>query len=112
MHISRWLVGLLATAAVAVPVAMAADTPPSPPTPAQAYGVICQRPPTDNKPGTEAFRTCVKAFAKANRGDVTADDAARVICRHATPPLPGVEFGKCVSSTKTLIHGLQAIRAQ
>ena len=111
MRISRWIVGLLAVAAIAVPVALAAD-PPSPPTAAQAYGVICQRPPTDNKPGTPAFRTCVTAFAKANKGNVTADDAARVICRNATPPLPGRKFGECVSSTKTLVHGLQAIKAQ
>ena len=76
-----------------------------------AHGVICQRAPYNNQPGTAAFRTCVTTFAKATRGNVTADDAARVTCRNATPPLPGVKFGECVSSTKTLIHGLQAIKA-
>ncbi len=74
--------------------------------------MICQRPPTNAQPGTEAFRTCVVAFAKATRGAVTADDAARVICRQATPPLPGAKFGACVASTKTMIGGLKALRAQ
>jgi hypothetical protein len=110
MRPSRWLIGLLAVTAIAVPVAIA-DVG-SAPTPAQAYGVICQRPPTSAQPGTEAFRRCVVAFAKGTRGAVTADDAARVICRQATPPLPGDEFGRCVSSTKTLVLGLRAIRAQ
>jgi hypothetical protein len=110
MRISRWIVGLLAVAAIAVPVALAA-TPPSPPTPANAYGVICQRPPTNNQPGSEAFRTCVTNFAKGTRGTETASDAARKICRNATPPLPGVKFGECVSSTQKLIGGLQAIKA-
>jgi hypothetical protein len=112
MSLSRRWIALLAAVAIAVPVAFAvADTTP-PPTPAQAYGVICQRPPTNNQPGTQAFRTCVTTLAKATRGAVTADDAARVICRNATPPLPGDTFGACVSSTKTLIGGLRAIRAQ
>jgi hypothetical protein len=112
MGLSRRSIALLAVLAIAVPTAFAVADTPSPPTPAQAYGVICQRPPNNNQPGTEAFRTCVTAFAKANRGAVTADDAARVICRNATPPLPGDKFGACVSSTKTLIGGLRAIRAQ
>jgi hypothetical protein len=112
MRGSHWLVGLLAALAISVPVAFAADTPPTTPTPAHAYGVICQRPPTNAQPGTQAFRTCVVAFAKATRGAVTADDAARVICRNATPPLPGDKFGRCVASTKTLIGGLKALRAQ
>ncbi len=113
MSHTRRLIAVLAVLAVAIPaVAFATDTPPSPPTPAQAYGVICQRPPYNNQPGTAAFRTCVTAFAKATRGSVTADDAARVTCRNATPPLPGDKFGACVSSTKTLIYGLRAIRAQ
>jgi hypothetical protein len=112
MSVSRRWIALLAVLAVAVPaVAFAVDRP-NPPTPAQAYGVICQRPPTSAQPGTEAFRNCVVAFAKGTRGAVTADDAARVICRQATPPLPGDEFGRCVSSTKTLILGLRALRAQ
>ena len=111
MSISRrLLIGLLAVTAIAVPVAVA-DVGTGP-TPAQAYGVICQRPPTSTEPGTEAFRTCVRALAKGTRGAVTADDAARVACRQATPPLPGEEFGSCVSSTKTLVLGLRAIRAQ
>jgi hypothetical protein len=112
MRVSRWLIGLLAAVAIAVPVAIAADGPPTTPTPAQAYGVICQRPPTSAEPGSEAFRTCVVALAKGTRGTVTADDAARTVCRQATPPLPGDEFGRCVSSTKTLILGLRALRAQ
>jgi hypothetical protein len=108
----KWM-GILGVLAVAIPaVAFAADTPPSPPTPAQAYGVICQRPPYNNQPGTEAFRTCVTTFAKANKGSESASDAARVTCRNATPPLPGAKFGACVSSTKTLVLGLRAIRAQ
>ena len=112
MRISRWIVGLLAVTAIAVPVALADQPSPTPPTAAQAYGVICQRPPTDNKPGSEAFRTCVTNFAKGTKGTETASDAARKICRNATPPLPGVKFGECVSSTQKLIGGLQAIRAQ
>jgi hypothetical protein len=112
MYIPRWLLGLLAAVAITVPVALATASTPSPPTPAQAYGVICQRPPTDNQPGTAAFRTCVTTFAKATKGNVTADDAARTICRNATPPLPGTAFGECVSSTKTAVLGLRALRAQ
>lgn len=108
----KWM-GMLAVLAVAIPaVAFAAGTPPSPPTPAQAYGVICQRPPYNNKPGTEAFRTCVTTFAKATKGTESPSDAARKTCRNATPPLPGVKFGECVSSTQKLMQGLQAVRAQ
>jgi hypothetical protein len=110
MSPSRWLVGLLAITAIAVPVAIAG--PGSPPTSAQAYGVICQRPPISAEPGTVAFRNCVRAFARGTRGEVTADDAARVICRQATPPLSGEAFGRCVSSTKTLVLGLRALRAE
>ena len=112
MYIPRWLLGLLAAVAIAVPAVALAASPPSPPTPAQAYGVICQRPPYNNQPGSAAFKTCVTTFAKATHGNETASDAARVTCRNATPPLPGDQFGACVSSTKTLVHGLQAIRAQ
>jgi hypothetical protein len=111
MRISRWIIGLLAVTAIAVPVALADQSSPTPPTAAQAFGVICQRPPTDNKPGTEAFRTCVTTFAKATRGTTSPSDAARKICRNATPPLPGVKFGECVSSTQKLIGGLRAIKA-
>jgi hypothetical protein len=111
MRISRWIVGLLAVAAIAVPVAMAADQP-NPPSPAKAYGVICTRAPYNAQPGTPEFSNCVRALAKGTRGAVTADDAARVACRNATPPLPGDQFGACVSSTKTLVQGLRAIRAQ
>jgi hypothetical protein len=111
MYVPRWLLGLLAAVAITVPVALAAAWT-TPPTPAQAYGVICQRPPTDNQPGTAAFRTCVTTLAKATKGSVTADDAARTICRNATPPLPGTAFGECVSSTKTMVLGLRALRAQ
>jgi hypothetical protein len=110
MRVSRWLIAPLAVVAIAVPVALADVN--SAPTPAQAFGVICQRPPTSTQPGTEAFRNCVRAFAKGVRGAVTADDAARFICRQATPPLPGEQFGRCVSSTKTLVLGLRALRAQ
>ena len=110
MRPSRGLVALLATTAIAVPVATA-DVGTAP-TPAQAYGVICQRPPTSAQPGTEAFRNCVVALAKGVRGEMTADDAARRICRQATPPLPGEAFGRCVASTKTLVLGLRALRAQ
>jgi hypothetical protein len=112
MRISRWIVGLLAVTAIAVPVALADQPSPTPPTAANAYGVICQRPPYNNKPGTEAFRTCVTTFAKATKGTVSPSDAARKTCRNATPPLPGVKFGECVSSTQKLMQGLQALRAQ
>jgi hypothetical protein len=93
-------------------VAFAADTPPNPPTAAQAYGVICQRAPYSTQPGTQAFRTCVTTFAKATKGTVSPSDAARKTCRNATPPLPGAKFGECVSSTHKLMGGLRAIRAQ
>jgi hypothetical protein len=112
MRISRWIVGLLAVAALAVPVAMAADNPSSLPDQAKAYGVICKREPYNTKPGTPEFAKCVKALAHGTNGSASPSDAARVACRQATPPLPGVEFGKCVSSTKTLVQGLKAIRAQ
>ena len=78
----------------------------------RAQAEHARRPPTSAQPGTEAFRRCVVAFAKGTRGSVTADDAARVICRQATPPVSGEAFGRCVSSTKTLILGLRALRAQ
>jgi hypothetical protein len=113
MSLSRKWIALLAVLAIAVPATFAiADTTPSPPTPAQAYGVICQRPPYSTTPGTVNFRNCVVALAKGTRGDVSAYDAARFACRQATPPLPGDQFGKCVSSTRTLILGLRALRAQ
>jgi len=112
MRISRWVVGLLAVAAIAVPMALADQPSPTPPTAAQAYGVICQRAPYSNKPGTEAFRTCVTTFAKATKGTTSPSDAARKTCRNATPPLPGKTFGACVSSTQKLMGGLHAIRAQ
>jgi hypothetical protein len=110
MRLSRWLVGMLAAVAIAVPVALA-DVGTAP-TPAQAFGVICQRPPYSTQPGTANFYNCVRGLAKGVRGTITADDAARVTCRQATPPLPGDEFGRCVSSTKTLVLGLRALRAQ
>ncbi len=110
MRPSRWLIGLLAVTAIAVPVAIA-DVG-SAPTPAQAYGVICHRPPYSTQPGTTNFYTCVRALAKGTRGEVSAYDAARVACRQATPPLSEEEFGTCVSSTRTLVLGLRAIRAQ
>jgi hypothetical protein len=111
MSLSRRLVvGLLAALAIAVPVALADVS--TAPTPAQAFGVICQRPPHSTTPGTANFSNCVRALAKGVRGTVTADDAARVACRQATPPLPGDEFGRCVASTKTLVFGLRALRAE
>jgi hypothetical protein len=113
MRLPRGVVALLAATAVAIPaVAFAVPSPPAPPTPANAYGVICQREPTNNEPGSEAFRNCVRALAQGTRGTTSPSDAARKVCRNATPPLPGDEFGECVSSTKTLVQGLKAIRAQ
>jgi hypothetical protein len=107
----KWI-GLFAVLAIAIPaVAFAADQP-NPPTPAQAYGVICKREPYNTKPGTPEFAKCVKALAKGTKGSASPSDAARVACRNATPPLPGDEFGNCVSSTKTLVQGLRALRAQ
>jgi hypothetical protein len=113
MSLPRGVIALLVAVAVAVPaVALASNGSPSPPTPAQAYGVICQRAPNNAKPGTPEFGKCVTALAKATKGTESPSDAARVTCRNATPPLPGDEFGACVSSTKTLVQGLRAIRAQ
>ena len=113
MSRSRSLLGLLAVAAIAIPgVALATGGSPNPPAPAKAYGVICTRAPYNAQPGTPEFSKCVTALAKGTKGDVTADDAARVTCRQATPPLSGKAFGDCVSSTKTLVQGLRAIRAQ
>jgi len=107
----KWL-ALVAALAMAVPaVALAVDNPPSPPDQAKAYGVICKRDPYNTKPGTPEFAKCVKGLAHGTKGTSSPSDAARVACRNATPPLPGVEFGKCVSSTKTLVKGLRAIRA-
>jgi hypothetical protein len=113
MSRSRSLLGLLAVAAIAIPgAALAMGGGPNPPSAAKAYGVICKREPYNAKPSTPEFRKCVTALAKGTKGTKTASDAARVTCRQATPPLSGKEFGKCVSSTKTLVQGLQAIRAQ
>ncbi len=53
----------------------------------------------------------VTALAKGTKGTESPSDAARVACRQATPPVPGKQFGACVSSTKTLVEGLVAIRA-
>ena len=113
MRISRLLLGLAAVVAIAVPAAaLAVDNPPSPPDQAKAYGVICKREPYNTKPGTPEFSKCVTALAKGTKGTTSPSDAARITCRQATPPLSGKEFGKCVSSTKTLVEGLVAIRAQ
>jgi hypothetical protein len=113
MTISRRLLGLLAVVAIAVPaVALAADNPPSPPDQAKAYGVICKREPYNTKPGTPEFARCVRGLARGTNGSASPSDAARITCRNATPPLPGRKFGECVASTKTLVEGLVAIRAQ
>jgi len=90
-------------------VALASGGPSSLPTPARAYGVICDRPPYDTSADNVNHGKCVKALANGVRGDETASDAARTACRQATPPLPGDEFGACVSSTKTLVQGLSAL---
>ncbi len=113
MRISRLLLGLAAVAAITVPaVAFAVDKPPNPPDQAKAYGVICKREPYNTKPGTPEFSKCVRALARGTNGTTRPSDAARVTCRNATPPLPGRKFGQCVSSTKTLVEGLAAIKAQ
>ena len=110
MKLSRRLVGLRAAAVVAIPaMAFAMGAPSTLPGPAKAYGVICKRDPYNTQPGTPDFSQCVRALAKGTRGSVSASDAARVACRQATPPLPGREFGNCVSSTKTLVRGLSAL---
>lgn len=109
---SRSLLGLLAVAAIAIPGVALAVGSPNPPDAAKAYGVICKREPYNAKPGTPEFAKCVTALAKGTKGSASPSDAARVTCRQATPPLSGKEFGACVSSTKTLVHGLEAIRAQ
>jgi hypothetical protein len=82
------------------------------PTPAKAYGVICERPPYDIARDNRDHADCVRALAQGVNGGESASDAARRACRQATPPLPGDEFGKCVSSTKTLLHGLRALKAR
>jgi hypothetical protein len=111
MRISRALLGLAAVAAIAVPtVALAVDHP-NPPEQAKAYGVICKREPYNTKPGTPEFSKCVRALARGTNGTTSPSDAARITCRNATPPLPGRTFGQCVSSTKTLVEGLVAIKA-
>jgi hypothetical protein len=113
MSISRRLLGLVAVVAIAVPAAaLAVDNPPSPPEQAKAYGVICKREPYNTKPGTAEFSKCVRALARGTNGTISPSDAARVTCRNATPPLPGRKFGQCVASTKTLVEGLVAIKAQ
>jgi hypothetical protein len=110
MRISRGLLGLWAVLAIAVPtMAFASGGPASLPGPAKAYGVICTRAPYNTNPGTSDFAQCVKQLAKATNGNETASDAARTLCRQATPPLSGRQFGQCVSSTKTLVHGLRAV---
>jgi hypothetical protein len=113
MSFSRRLMSMLAVLAVSVPaVALAQGGGPSSlPSPAKAYGVICQRAPYSTSPGTPEFGDCVKALGKGTRDTVGASDAARTACRQATPPLPGDEFGACVSSTKTLVQGLKALHA-
>jgi hypothetical protein len=114
LRLSRGLTGLLAVLAISIPaVALAqGEGPSSLPGPAKAYGVICTRAPYSTQPGTADFGRCVQALAKGTKGTQTASDAALKACRQATPPLPGDQFGDCVASTKTLIRGLRALRAQ
>jgi hypothetical protein len=110
MRISRGLLGLFAVVAIAVPtVALASGGPGSLPGPAKAYGVICTRAPYNTNPGTSDFAECVKQLARATNGNETASNAARTLCRDATPPSSGRQFGQCVSSTKTLVQGLRAL---
>jgi hypothetical protein len=110
MRISRGLLGLVAVLAIAVPtVALASGGPASLPGPAKAYGVICTRAPYNTTPGTSDFAECVKQLAKGTNGNETASDAARTLCRQATSPPSGRQFGECVSSTKTLVEGLRAL---
>jgi hypothetical protein len=110
--LSRSLLALLALVAIAIPGVALATKGGNPPSAAKAYGVICKREPYNAKPSTPEFSKCVTALAKGTKAAKTASDAARVTCRQATPPPSGKEFGKCVSSTKTLVQGLKAIRAQ
>jgi hypothetical protein len=111
MQLSRGFLAFVAVLAIAIPtVALAAGGgPASLPGPAKAYGVICTRDPYNTQPGTSDFSQCVKALAKGTHGTETASDAARTACRQATPPLPGDQFGNCVSTTKTLVQGLRAL---
>ena len=106
------LAAALVAGAVAVPaVAIAQDTP-EPPTPRQAYGVICDRPPYEAPRSNVTFSECVTALARGVNGRDSAADAARNACRSATPPLPGDEFGECVASTRTLVLGLRELKAR
>lgn len=113
MKLLRKPIAGLAVLAVAVPAVALADRGPAElPTPAKAYGVICERPPYDIPQDNKNFSDCVRALAKGVNGGESASDAARTACRQATPPLPGDEFGKCVSDTKTLVQGLRALKAR
>jgi hypothetical protein len=68
MRISPSLIGLLAALAVSVPgAALALSGSASPPTPAKAYGVICQRPPYNAKPATPEFASASRRWPGAPR---------------------------------------------
>lgn len=112
MKVPSRVVGIAAATAVALPAIAIAQDRPDPPTPAQAYGVICERPPYKAPRENVAFSRCVRALAQGVNRRESAADAARRACRQATPPLPGDEFGKCVASTKTLVLGLRELKAR
>jgi hypothetical protein len=84
------------------------DTPPQPP--AKAYGVICKR--DGLTPGSTQFRACVHEHKQGVNGQKSAAAAARAICRLGDAPPRSPEFGKCVTSTQTLILGLRGLKAQ
>jgi hypothetical protein len=76
-----------------------------------AYGVMCQR--EGFKPGSADFRTCMAEHRKGVSGQKSAAEAAREICKRSDPPAEDPNaFGKCVSSTRTLILGLRGLKAQ
>ena|SRR5205809_478040 len=113
MRLRSKLLAVLAITAVVVPaLALATDRGPGVTPPRAAYGVICERPPYDVPRDNVNFGKCVRALAQGTNGAESASDAARHACRQATPPLPGRAFGACVSSTKTLVHGLKTLKAR
>ena len=113
MRISRLLLGLAAVAAITVPaVAFAVDKPPNPPDQAKAYGVICKREPYNTKPGTPEFSRVRQSARQGHQRHHEAQRCGPGHLQERHPAAPGRKFGQCVSSTKTLVEGLAAIKAQ
>lgn len=116
MKISRTTLAAPLAVALAIPAfAIGQSSPSDEAQPAgAAFGVICQRQGAsksnmnDPKPGTE-FSRCVSEHRMGTNGQKSADTAARTTCRDTHP---GRAFGQCVASTRTLVRGLQGLKAQ